>query len=505
MKAGAKRLRRGVLWIPMTLLTACAGHGASAGGPAPRDGVVEVSLLHLNDVYEMTPIEGGAAGGLARVATVRDRLAAADAPLLVTFGGDLLSPSAMGTARVDGARLNGTQMVAVMNALGLDVAVLGNHEFDIGEVDFRARVSESRFQWLATNVTDSAGRPFEGVRPWVFRTVGDSDGDTVRIAFVGAVLGSGAPAWVRVADPLPSLRDAAAIVADSADAVVALTHLNVATDRALLEGTADVDLVLGGHEHEAMVVAVGDRLIVKADANAVSAAHVRIPVAQGRAGVAVAEILPITDALAEDPAVAAEVASWVERAFQGFRADGFQPEQVIARIPSDLDGREAEVLLRPTGLTRLIADAFAAEDADADAVLYNAGSIRFDDVLRAGPVTEYDLIRVLPFGGVSYSVDLRGDVLERALDQGVQNRGTGGFLQTAGVEGASGAWRVAGAPLDPGRTYRVVLPDYLLTGRERGLGFLAADQEGVSVQAEHPDMRLSVKAELTRRFPPAGR
>ncbi|MCA9739301.1 MAG: bifunctional metallophosphatase/5'-nucleotidase, partial [Gemmatimonadetes bacterium] len=87
------------------LATGCAT--APPAAVAPRDGRVDIVFLHLNDVYEITPVEGGRAGGLGRVATLRERWAAQEPVLVTTFGGDLLSPSAMGTARVDGERLAG--------------------------------------------------------------------------------------------------------------------------------------------------------------------------------------------------------------------------------------------------------------------------------------------------------------------------------------------------------------------------------------------------------------
>src|SRR6187401_1211211 len=87
-------------------------HGQSAAAT--------ITILHFNDVYEITPVDGGKAGGLARVANLRARLKASHPDLITTLGGDYLSPSAIGTARVNGERLNGRQMVAVLNLLGLD-------------------------------------------------------------------------------------------------------------------------------------------------------------------------------------------------------------------------------------------------------------------------------------------------------------------------------------------------------------------------------------------------
>ena len=63
------------------------------------------------------------------------------------------------------ALLRGEQMIAAWNQLGLDVATFGNHEFDFGPPTLLARMRESRFAWVSTNVLDRAtGQPFGGAR-----------------------------------------------------------------------------------------------------------------------------------------------------------------------------------------------------------------------------------------------------------------------------------------------------------------------------------------------------
>src|SRR6185295_19046837 len=112
-----------------------------------------VTILHFNDVYEIDAVDGGHAGGLARVATVLDGLKRTSAPVLTTLGGDYLSPSAIGTARVNGEALAGRQMVDVLNVLGVDWATFGNHEFDVSEAAFHKRIAEGTFHLVSSNVT----------------------------------------------------------------------------------------------------------------------------------------------------------------------------------------------------------------------------------------------------------------------------------------------------------------------------------------------------------------
>jgi 5'-nucleotidase len=146
------------------------------GHQAVAQPAVTVTIVHMNDVYEILPVEGGKAGGLARAATVIQRLRRTHAPLLTTLGGDYLSPSALGTAIVDGQPLAGRQMVDVLNATGVDWATFGNHEFDVSEAAFLAHLKQAKFRLVSTNVTDAGGQPFPGVPTSVIVPVKVGDG-----------------------------------------------------------------------------------------------------------------------------------------------------------------------------------------------------------------------------------------------------------------------------------------------------------------------------------------
>src|SRR5687767_794599 len=189
-----------------------------------------ITILHLNDVYEISPIEAGKAGGLARVSNFRARLKARVSNLITTLGGDYVSPSAIGTARVNGERLAGRQMVAVLNTLGLDWATLGNHEFDISEAAFRARLAESKFKIVASNVTDASGAPFPGTVSTAVVPVKTPSG-TIRLGLLGLTIDSNKQPWVRYVPFMDAARAAVATLKGQSDAIVALTHLDLDDDR----------------------------------------------------------------------------------------------------------------------------------------------------------------------------------------------------------------------------------------------------------------------------------
>lgn len=504
------RLRLSLLLPFAAALTGCGTVAPVAPPLSADDGPTPVTLtiLQLNDVYEITPVEGGRWGGLARVATLRQELLREDPDVVTVMAGDFFSPSALGTARVDGERLNGRQMVAVLNTLGLDFAAFGNHEFDLDEQAFRARLSESRFHFLSANAFDAAGASFPGVPRDTVIVISD-DGGTARVGLTGVVLGSTLKPYVSYTDPLAALADRARTLAPRTDALLAITHLALVDDVAAAESTPAFDLLMGGHEHENIDIRRGPDLtpIRKADANArtVWVHRLRIWPREQRVEVA-SELVPISDAIADDEEVAAEVARWVEAGYAGFREAGFDPNRIVTTTTEPLDGREATVRTRPGGLGALVAEAYfrmaVAADANPELALFNGGSVRIDDVLPPGPVTEYDVIRVLPFGGTVLTVDITGATLDSVLTQGLANRGTGGFLHAHGAEPLEGGgWLVGGQPLDDDRTYRMTTSDFLVSGRETGLVYLnSASNPNVRPVATHEDVRRAVIDELVRRY-----
>src|SRR5262249_17540575 len=96
-----------------------------------------LTLLTVNDVYEIAPVQGQ--GGLAELMTLLRAERATATHHLTTVNGDFLSPSIMS------ALLKGSQMVALFNTLGVDAVVFGNHEFDFGPAVARQRRTEAKF------------------------------------------------------------------------------------------------------------------------------------------------------------------------------------------------------------------------------------------------------------------------------------------------------------------------------------------------------------------------
>lgn len=463
-----------------------------------------VTFLHINDVYEIDAIEGGSYGGLSRAATVLRRLEQTQAPVLMTLGGDYLSPSAIGTAIIDGQPLGGRQMVDVLNHVGLDWAVLGNHEFDVSEEALRARLTESRFRVVSSNVSNVNGQPLPGTVRSAIVPV-HAGGRAIRLGIIGLTIDATRRPWVQYAPPVIAAREQIALLQGKVDAVIALTHLSLAGDQALVTQVPGIDLVLGGHEHENWVLRRGPNFtpIVKADANVRTVAIVTLTFGRSKTRPTVAARFDVLDrTVPQNAEVQGIVQKWMSIALDAFRTSGFEPTRVIGIVPEPLDGRESVVRNQPGRLADLITAAFDREAGGVNVAILNAGSVRIDDVVQAGPVTEYDMLRILPFGGRVTRAALDGALLGSVLDAGLANRGTGGFLHARGAIRDGSQWMIAGKPLDVTARYTVATTDFLMSGGETNLGFLTRTNPAVHDVQDLRDVRIALIEELRAQFPP---
>lgn len=444
----------------------------------------QVTLLQINDVYSTVPV--GGVGGLARVATLKQRLSAGNHPVLMLLAGDFLSPS------VASSVFKGEQMIATLNAAGLDYATFGNHEFDFGIDVLKQRIAESKFTWVVSNVVDArTGGAIGKAVPYVVKDVGG-----LKIGIIGLCITTAAiaPAWrdqFRFINPVTAAaRYLPALRREGANVLVALTHLDFADDRSLAQKLPQIDLIIGGHEHFPLTEAEGRVLISKAGSDAKYAARIDISRRPGPANTVERffELIPITNAIPDDPNTAAV-------------ADGFETrlgkelDAVVGTSTADLDAT-GERLIHETALGNLIADALR-EDVKADVGLSNAGGARGNRVYPAGPLTRRTLVAIHPFGNIACKVSVSGRVLLDALNHGVSSLpvGNGRFPQISGVTmtvnpNAPVATRVSnvrvgGQPLDLEKIYTVALPDFVMAG---GDGYTMFPGQKVLIDAQSGDL-----------------
>lgn len=449
-----------------------------------KDQSVSFVVVQLNDVYEIGPVEGGKYGGLARVATVINDLKKENPNVLTVLSGDFLSPSLIGMLKQDGKRISGAQMIEVLNAMGLDVATFGNHEFDIKEEELEKRLLESDFHWVSANVqhlVNGATEPFKynihdnvvGTANRMTYTYKNDHGVEVKVGITGVTLPFNKAPYVHYNDYTTSLQNQFEKLNEETDVQIALTHLNIEQDKKLANDVPGFELFLGGHDHDNMIHFVGNTSITKADANAKSIYVHRIIYDKQRKITTIStKLMPITDSIPADPKTDAVVQKWLKFADELLMAEGYNPHEVIYHTDTVLDGRESSIRNEPTAYGKLVATALKWAYADADVALFNSGSLRVDDQLT-GDLTQTDILRSFPFGGKVVTVEMTGKDLVNLLEVGTTtNKGSGGYLQTRDVEKTENRWYLESEPINDTRKYTVVMPEFLAGGHEKNLAFI---------------------------------
>jgi 2',3'-cyclic-nucleotide 2'-phosphodiesterase (5'-nucleotidase family) len=450
--------------VPLAAAAFLAGSGMAA-----RAAPATITLLHSNDAYEIGPEQG--AGGFAPFMTLLRAERQRNPSAITTFGGDLISPSVLS------GLTKGEQMIELTNAIGVQVAVPGNHEFDFGPEVAAERFAASRYPWLGSNILGKDGKPAPlGTRELeLVEVVG------YKIGFFGILdtetttLSSPGPD-LTFADPLATAEAAVQrLEAMGADIVVALTHQDLAEDRVLAAKVKGVDIVLGGHDHDASSFYEGGKLIVKAAADLRYLAVVDLAVDRVRQKDKEVVVwtpswryVP-TAGVAPDPAIQAVVARWEQKLDQELGVP-------VGQTAVELDSRRGSVRTGETGIGNLFADAIRAATG-AEIGLTNGGGIRGDRTYPAGTVlTRKDILTELPFGNRTVLIELKGTDLLAALENGVSQveNMAGRFPQVSGMrftwdpKAAPGARVkevvVGDAPLDPARTYKVATNEYMLAG-----------------------------------------
>ena len=477
------------------------------------NGKMDVVFVQVNDVYEIAPVAGGKEGGMARVATLKKEYLAKNPNTFLVMAGDFVSPSVYNSIQYLGKRIRGKQMVEVMTIAGTNLAIFGNHEFDIAESELQERINESQFDWVSSNTFHKQNGkvvPFEkhqgtAVNPFPEKYImrlKDADGTTVNIGVIGLTLPFNKADYVSYTDPLQAAKTIYAQLKDSCDAVIAVTHQAMADDIRLAQEIPQLAAIIGGHEHDMRYQKVGNVYITQAHANARSAYVVQLHINKRKHKTEVETSLKyLNESVAADSVTAEYVGKWTKIANDNYASLGFDATKIVISSGETLDGRESEVRSHSTNFTRLIAEAIAAACPQADVVLMNSGSIRVDDLLTP-PITQYDILRTLPFGGGIVETEMKGRLLIKTLEVGRKNIGAGGFLVYHPLQfnADSNTWTLNGKTIDPAKVYRVALTDFLFSGKEANLDFLNKNNPDVlkafepetNVKSSKSDIRLAI-------------
>jgi 2',3'-cyclic-nucleotide 2'-phosphodiesterase (5'-nucleotidase family) len=243
--------------------------------------------------------------------------------------------------------------------------------------------------------------------------------------------------------------------------------------------TPGIDAIFGGHTHQGYDHPWQDprthTLVFEPYANGSSLGHVTLRIDRPTRTLIGYEthfdrgalLTTLEDEVWPDSAEAATLGAQVAVAEAGL-------ENEVGRARFLVEGGSAENGL----LGFVVADAFR-EETGANVAVQNTGGIRRG--FPAGPITERDLLEVMPFNNQMLVATVPGAMLRDLMEDKLRGRGSGVYVSGMKVrfdlsrpEGARiVSFEVGGAPLDTTRTYRLAITDYLAEGNS-GFGRIAA-------------------------------
>ena len=462
--------------------------------PAPAD---EIVILHTNDVhcnYE----------AYDKVAAL-----AKDADLLVDAG-DAIQGGVIGTLS------KGEYIVDIMNKVGYDVAIPGNHEFDYGMDQFLKVVKEkAEYPYISANFVDKTGKS-------VFDAYKLFEVDGKKVAFVGLstpeTFTKSTPTYFQDGNGNyiygfceggngQELYTAAQKAIDAAEAagadyVIGLGHLGIDeetspwTSKEVIANTTGFDAFIDGHSHSTFAETVKDK-----GGNDVAFAQTGTKLANvGKITVKADGTITCENIDLANVTPDADATAYITGVTEKF--DALQ-KQVVAKTEVELtingaDGKRA-VRSAETNLGDLCADAYRVM-LGADVAFVNGGGVRAN--IAAGDITYGDIVNVHPFGNEACLVKVTGQQIKDALELGASAcpGESGGFLQVSGLTytidttipssvvrdeknmfvRVDGAYRVSdiqvgGQPLDVNKTYTLASHNYMLKSQGDGYAMFGTD------------------------------
>jgi 2',3'-cyclic-nucleotide 2'-phosphodiesterase (5'-nucleotidase family) len=465
--------------FPRVLMAALLLYGATYGW---TEETKRLRILYLNDFHGYAEPHQPAGssqpmGGIAALAQEAQRLRAGQ-PSLLLAAGDMIQGNQWANF------FQGESSVRLMNALGFDALVLGNHEFDFGLEVLQRRLAEAAFPVLGANVEG-----LSGVRPYVIKEIGGW-----RVLIIGLVTADTPVmthprnvAGLTFQDPVRTLQHIEAKTIKDADLVIVLSHLGFPADRRLAQEVPGIHLIVGGHTHTRIEKPqkVNGTWIVQAWEYGKTLGCLDLIRTDGRITLDGGRLITIDPQKGSAPEIAALVENYGRQVQVAL-------DKVIGEALIDLDGRGTRE--RETNLGNLLTDRLRQETG-AEVAILNGGGIRAD--IPAGSIRVRQIMDVLPFNNFPVVLRLTGSEIKELLEHGVSEAGGHGgkFPQVSGVvfvyRTASPSGRrvfqveIGGQPLEPERLYTVATNDFLAAG---GDGY-AVFKQAFPEQASRPDWK----------------
>ncbi|MEW9501966.1 bifunctional metallophosphatase/5'-nucleotidase [Jeotgalibacillus marinus] len=392
----------------------------------------------------------------------------------------------------------GRENVRLLNEVGYDAVTIGNNEgITFPYEDLNHLYDEAEFEVVVANLFTK-----EGSRPdWVIPTLIKKTTKGTKIGIVGVTAEYGALydrlGW-HVTSAKDELKAQVRVLKEQADIILFLSHLGIREDEWVAEECPDIDVIMGGHTHHVLELGkIHNKSLLAA---------------AGKYGMYIGKIelefdhetkritdktasLVNTESLPPSSNEMREIMQWHE-----------EGKKLLSGVVTNLDQSLDHHPLAPTHLAKMLSSAIV-EWCGADCGMITGGLLL--DELPAGPVTVYDLHRILPHPINPCAVELSGSELKEVLRQsqnqewpttvvkGLGFRGTilGTFVYE-GIESRANQFFVNDEPVETDKTYTVATVDMFT------FGFFFPAMQRAKKQYFMPEFLRDILKEKIKRLEP---
>lgn len=431
-----------------------------------------LTIVHVNDVHGRLKLdERGGEIGYGRLKTKVDELKALDPNLLLLNGGDTFHGA------VDVNLTEGQVMVDMMNKVGFDVMIPGNHDFNYGYKRLLELKDMAKFPIIAANIKKEA----DGKSDFEAYTIKELE-NGLKVGIFGLTTEETKfkshpdnTAGIEFSNPVEEAKKAVKALQDAeVDVIIALVHLGNAgttltTSREIAKEVKGIDIIVDGHSHELLNEMIGDTLLVQAESYTKNIGIVNVEVVDGKVTKREASVVKFEEAkdLVPDSVIEEEILK-IEEVNKPKKA------AVVGKSLVELVGERGKARTGETTLGNLITDAMLAGVADADVAFANGGGIRAS--IAAGDVTFGDVVTAFPFTNTLAVIEVTGAELMAALEHGVDlfPGEAGHFPHVSGMTYKFDAGKpvgeriveviIKGEALETDKTYKLVTNDFMAAG-----------------------------------------
>ena len=419
----------------------------------------DIIILHLNDVHCGVNDNIGYDGFIL----YRDELSKKNPNIIIVDVGDHIQGGILGSVS------DGSAIIKIMNKVGFDVAILGNHEFDYG-IEQLSKLSENiTSKYISSNfcykknktsvykpykIIEKGGKKiaFIGVlTPLTFTktylsTLRDSNGDPIYDFLTD---NNTQELYDRIQENINKVRKE-----EGADYVILLTHIGMELEKytsdGLLSKIENVDAVLDGHTHLIYNTTTKD---MKSKDIHISQTGTKLQsigkLILKNDGTIISEIIQVitepsdtTNAIkltrgGNEVWVNKDMNNFINNIFSEYEGElnilyGNSEYDLIIRPEGTIDSHFIYCRYQECTVGNLLADAFK-NAGNSDAAIVNGGAIKSN--INKGNLTRSQLMEVAPYFNNIIVKRLPGQCILDALEFGISKHPTesGGFPQVSGI------------------------------------------------------------------------